>query len=240
MPSSSANAATSSAQSCSSKRGEAIPEPWQRWSNTTTRPKRRIICNDGYHVNSPVHASECSKTNVGPPVVGPESTTYVLPRLESSTTRPCGRRPTGATSGSVNDGSGNVILSGPRSASITQYGVGKPDAVVAEGPQMVSWGSRRDTLRRNMLGRKMPVAASRRGNAREASCRTLSLIVGAPHLSGRQEHSEHEAMFIARAAAHESSRLLDSAGSSTRNTQAPPGFLFVGGVTPPSPRCFHS
>ena len=144
---------------------------------------------------------------------------------------------------------------------------------------MVSWESRRDTLRRTMLGRKMPVAASRRGNAREASCRTLSLIFGAPQSVGRtvlergitavgwyaladearsvdptslrvrssipqrvnrlrgtmgQEHSEHEAMFIARAAAHESSRLLDSPGSSTRNTEAPPGFLFVGGVTPPT------
>ena len=121
-----------------------------------------------------------------------------------------------------------------------------------------------------MLGRKMSVATSRRGNAREASCRTLSLIFGAPQSVGRtlrqramtavgwhaladqarsfdptslgersstpqrvnrlrgtmgQEHSEHEAMFIARAAAHESRRVLDSPGSSTRNTEAPPGFL---------------
>ena len=179
-------------------------------------------------------------------------------------------RPTGATSGSVNDGSGNVSLSGPRSASITQYGLGKPDAVVAEGPQMVSWESRRDTLRHNMLGRKMPAAASRRENAREASCRTLSLIFAAPQSVGRtllrrgttavgwhaladearsvdptslgarsstpqrvnrlrrtmgQEHSGHGAIFIRRAAAHESSWVLDSPGSSTRNTEAPPGFL---------------
>ena len=135
---------------------------------------------------------------------------------------------------------------------------------------MLSSESRRDTLRRNMLGRKMSAAASRRGNAREASCRTLSLIFGAPQSVGRtlrqramtavgwhaladqarsvgptslgarcstpqrvnrlrgtmgQEHSEHEAMFIARAAAHESRRVLDSPGSSTRNTEAPPGFL---------------
>ena len=41
-----------------------------------------------------------------------------------------------------------------------------------------------------------------------------------------QEHSEHGAMFITRAAAHESSRVLDSPGSSTRNTEAPPGFLY--------------
>src|SRR5271163_3245847 len=100
-----------------------------------------------------------------------------------------------------------------------------------------------------MLGRKMPAAASRRGNARKASCRTLSLIFDAPQSMGRtllqrgttavgwhaladaaqsfdptplggrsstpqrmnrlrgtmdQEHSEHGAMFIARAAAHQS------------------------------------
>ena len=135
---------------------------------------------------------------------------------------------------------------------------------------MVSWESRRDTLRRNMLGRIMPAAASRRGNAREASCRTLSLIVGAPQSVSRtllqrgmtavgwhgladearsvdptslgarsstpqrmnrlrgtmgQEHSGHGTMFITRAAAHESSRLLDSDGPATRNTGAPPRFL---------------
>ncbi len=32
-------------------------------------------------------------------------------------------------------------------------------------------------------------------------------------------------MLIARAAGHESSRVLDSSGSSTRNTEAPPEFL---------------
>jgi hypothetical protein len=32
-------------------------------------------------------------------------------------------------------------------------------------------------------------------------------------------------MFITRAAAHESRWVLDSAGSSTQNTDAPPGFL---------------
>ena len=135
---------------------------------------------------------------------------------------------------------------------------------------MVSWESRRDTLPGNMLGREMPGAACRRENTREASCRTLSLIFGAPQSVGRtllqrgmiavdwhaladearcfdptslgarsstpqrvnrlrgtvgQEHSGHEAMLIARAAAHESSRVLDSSGSSTRNTEAPPEFL---------------
>ena len=188
-----------------------------------------------------------------------------------STTQPCGIRPTGATSGSVNDDSGSGSLSGPRSASITQYGLGNPDAVVAERPQMVSRESRRDTLRRNMLGRKMPGAASRREIAREASCRTLSLIFGAPQSVGRtllqrgmtavgwhaladearcfdptslgarsstpqrmnrlrgtmgQEHSGHGAMFITRTAVHESSRVLDSPGSCTRNTEAPPGSLW--------------
>ena len=98
-----------------------------------------------------------------------------------------------------------------------------------------------------MLGRKMPGTASRCESTREASCRTLSLIFGAPSLwvdptslgarsstpqrvnrlrgTKGQEHSEHEAMFTARTAAHESSRVLDSPGSSTRNTEAPPGFL---------------
>ena len=135
---------------------------------------------------------------------------------------------------------------------------------------MVSSESRRDTLRGNRLGGKMPGTASRRGSTREASCRTLSLIVGAPQSVGPtllqrgmtavgwhalsdearpvdptslgarsstaqrvnrlrgtmgQEHSGHEAMFIERAAAHASSRVLDSPGSSTRNTEAPPGFL---------------
>jgi hypothetical protein len=116
----------------------------------------------------------------------------------------------------------------------------------------------------------MPAAASRRGNARKASCRTLSLIFGAPQSVGRtllqrgmtavgwhaladearsfdptslggrsstpqrvnrlrgtmgQEHSGHGAMFITRAAAHESRWVLDSPGSSTRDTEAPPGFL---------------
>lgn len=50
---------------------------------------------------------------------------------------------------------------------------------------MVSWESRWDTLRRNMLGRKLPAATSRRGNARKASCPTLSLIFGAPQSVGR-------------------------------------------------------
>jgi hypothetical protein len=121
-----------------------------------------------------------------------------------------------------------------------------------------------------MLGCKMPAAASRRGNARKASCRMLSLIFGAPQSVGRtlvqrgmtavgwhaladaarsfdptslggrsstaqrvnrlrgtmgQEHSGHGAMFIARAAAHQSRWVLDSPGSSTRNTEATPGFL---------------
>ena len=134
---------------------------------------------------------------------------------------------------------------------------------------MASWESRRDTLPGNMLGRKMPGAASRRENTREASCQTLSLIFGAPQSVARtllqrgmiavgwhsladearcfdptslgarsstpqrvnrlrgtvgQEHSGHEAMLTARAAAHESSRVLDSSGSSTRNTEAPPEF----------------
>jgi hypothetical protein len=125
-------------------------------------------------------------------------------------------------------------------------------------------------LRRNMLGRKMPAAASRRGNAAKASCRTLSLIFGAPQSVGRtllqrgmttvgwhaladaarsfdptslggrsstpqrvnrlggttgQEHSGHRAMFITRAAPHQRRWVLDSPGSSTRNTEAPPGFL---------------
>jgi hypothetical protein len=187
----------------------------------------------------------------------------------ATTLRPCGRRPTGASSGSVNDGSGDVSLSGPTSASITQYGLGKPDAVVAEGPQMVSWESRCDTPRRDMRGRKMPAAAGRRGNGRTASCRTLPLIFGAPQsagptllqrgmtaagwharadearsldptsLGGRsptpqcvnrrrgtmgQENSGHGVMFITRAAAHESRWGLDSPGSSTQNTDAPPGF----------------
>src|SRR4029450_11569944 len=89
------------------------------------------------------------------------------------------------TSGSVNDESGNVNLSGRRSASSTQYGLGKPDDVVAAEPQMVSWEWRRDTLRGNMLGRKMPGTASRCKSTREASCRTLSLIFGAPQSVGR-------------------------------------------------------
>lgn len=121
-----------------------------------------------------------------------------------------------------------------------------------------------------MLGRKPAAAGSRCGNARKASCRTLSLIFGAPQSVGRtllqrgmtavgwhaladaarsfdptslggrsstpqrvnrlrgtmgQEHSGHRAMFITRAAAHESRWLLDSPGSSTRDTEVPPGFV---------------
>ena len=41
-----------------------------------------------------------------------------------------------------------------------------------------------------------------------------------------QAHSGHGAMFIRRAAAHESSRVLDSPGSCTRNTEAPLGSLW--------------
>jgi hypothetical protein len=137
-----------------------------------------------------------------------------------------------------------------------------------------------------MLGRKMPAAASRRGNARKATCRTLSLIFGAPQSVGRtllqrggmtavgwhalgdearsfdptslggrsstpqrvnrlrgtigQEHSGHGAMFITRAAAHQSRWVLDSSGSSTRNTEAPrPGSCVGGGVTPTTQSCPH-
>src|SRR5262245_492607 len=79
--------------------------------------------------------------------------------------RPCGRRPTGATSGSVNDGIGDIDLSGPRNASITRYASGKPDAVVVEEPAMTSRKPSRDTLRRNMLGRTKSAAASGRENA---------------------------------------------------------------------------
>ena len=75
MPRASASAATSSAQSSSRNRGEVMPEPCQRWSNTTTRPKPRISSSDGYQVKSPVHATACNKTNVGPFAAGPESTT---------------------------------------------------------------------------------------------------------------------------------------------------------------------
>src|SRR5262249_36159467 len=111
----------------------------------------------------------CSSTNVGPLAVGPESTTKVLPRLGSSTMRPCGSRPTGATSGSLNDGTGKAALSGPRTASIMLTGLGKPDAVVAEPPEMASRETSRDTLRRNMRGRTMSGAVSGRENASEAS-----------------------------------------------------------------------
>src|SRR5258705_7944743 len=136
-----------------------------------------------------------------------------------------------------------------------------------------------------MLDRKMSVADSRRGNEREASCRTLSLIFGAPPSVGRtlrqrgmtavgwhaladeapsfdptslgarsstpqrvnrlrrtmgQEHSGHGAIFIARAAAHESSRVLDFPGSSTRNSEALPGFLCRRRCDTNTPRCFLS
>src|SRR5262245_57518229 len=83
--------------------------------------------------------------------------------------RPRGRRPTGATSGSVNDGIGDINLSGPRSASITRYASGKPDAVVVGKKEMPSPEPSRDTLRRNMLGRRLSAAASGSANACEAS-----------------------------------------------------------------------
>src|SRR6185312_6923412 len=55
----------------------------------------------GYHVISPVHATECSNRNVGSAfVLGPESMTYVRPRPGNSIVRPGGTRPTGATRGS--------------------------------------------------------------------------------------------------------------------------------------------
>src|SRR6185295_9788017 len=79
--------------------------------------------------------------------------------------RPRGRRPTGATSGSVKDG--DVSRSGPRNASITRYGSGKPDALVAEG--MAPPKTSRDTLRPNTLDRTMSAAASGRGSASEPS-----------------------------------------------------------------------
>src|SRR5947209_40939 len=102
-PTTSARAATSSAQSARRKRAPTrMPRPWPRWSRARTRNRRPRASKVGNQLRSAVAPRPCRRTTVGAPGGPLTSRTNVLPRPGSSTIRPGGSGTGGAAAVSEN------------------------------------------------------------------------------------------------------------------------------------------